>query len=61
MEQVYSPSFGRYSPTTFADLVAIMGLTHGTDVCLNNAQNLIRDKVTDFKNVIACRDDIMFI
>ncbi len=46
-------------PTTFADLVAIMGLTHGTDVWLNNAQNLIRDKVTDFKNVIACRDDIM--
>ena len=36
-----------------------MGLTHGTDVWLNNAQNLIRDKVTDFKNVIACRDDIM--
>jgi len=46
-------------PTTFADLVAIMGLTHGTDVWLNNAQDLIRDKVTDFKNVIACRDDIM--
>ena len=46
-------------PTTFAELVAIMGLTHGTDVWLNNAQNLIRDKVTDFKNVIACRDDIM--
>jgi len=46
-------------PTTFADLVAIMGLTHGTDVWLNNAQNLIREKVTDFKNVIACRDDIM--
>jgi len=46
-------------PTTFADLVAIMGLSHGTDVWLNNAQNLIRDKITDFKNVIACRDDIM--
>lgn len=46
-------------PSSFADLVAIMGLSHGTDVWLNNAQTLIKKKITDFKNVIACRDDIM--
>lgn len=46
-------------PRTFADLVAIMGLTHGTDVWLNNAQVLIRENVISFSEVIACRGDIM--
>ncbi len=46
-------------PTTFAELVRISGLSHGTDVWLNNAQNLIRDKVVTLNETIACRDDIM--
>lgn len=46
-------------PTTFAELVRISGLSHGTDVWLNNAQDLVRANIAELKDVISTRDDIM--
>ena len=51
-------------PTTFAELIKISGLSHGTDVWLGNARDLCTpdengDIQVPFKNVIGCRDDIM--
>ena len=51
-------------PTTFAELVKISGLSHGTDVWLGNARDLCTPDETGkirvpFKDVIGCRDDIM--
>lgn len=47
------------NPTTFEELVRISGLSHGTDVWLNNAQDLINQGITVLKNAICTRDDIM--
>ncbi len=46
-------------PSTFSELVRISGLSHGTDVWINNAQNLVRDNIAPLRKVISTREDIM--
>lgn len=46
-------------PKSFADLIRISGLSHGTNVWLNNAKDLINKSHLTLNRVVACRDDIM--
>lgn len=62
------PEFGTHNnrrilnktkPSSFNELVAIEGVTHGTDVWANNAEDLIDKNICTLAEVISCRDDIM--
>ncbi|UUM25596.1 PolC-type DNA polymerase III [Mycoplasmopsis agalactiae] len=46
-------------PKTVADLISISGLSHGTNVWINNADELVLEKGRKLNEVVCCRDDIM--
>ncbi len=45
-------------PTTLDGLIRISGLSHGTNVWLNNAQELVQNGTADLSQIISARDDI---
>lgn len=45
-------------PTKFSQLVQICGFSHGTDVWINNQQNIYKKKILKLDQLIGCRDDI---
>ena len=46
-------------PTTLSELVRISGFSHGTDVWLGNARDILKNNLGTMKEVIGCREDIM--
>lgn len=46
-------------PSTMEELIRISGLSHGTDVWLGNAQDIIRSGTAKLNECVCCRDDIM--